>query len=458
MSLANLEALPEELIARLLIQLGYRDLINLGGISKKYWTLYRNPNMWVEKIISSIPYSNMEKQLRNLPLYQLVNFYRKISTPGLVQVFANNEYGKYDLNGFGFLKINDPVNYPGLENIKIIQIASSDDYMGAITEQGKLYIKSRSPTKEFTNISQVACGRQHMLFLTKGGQVYAVGNNRYGQLGLGDDEYKPTPKKISQLAEEKVIQVSCGDDYTALVTDRGYLYVFGRNNIGQLGLGDDNDRNIPIRIPGLENLVVTQVSCGSMHTIFTTDQGYVYAMGSGCYGQLGLGEYYRKQSVPIRIPHINNIVQISCGEIHTALIDNQGDVYVFGYNYSGQLGVGDYENRNIPTKVLGVKNVFQVSAGRYYTTFVTYNDRLYITGTRLLGDPVYDDIKQLPMDNVSQVVCDRNHTIFIQAAKNDIWSWQKITNWLSWVFFNITISCRQIFFPVLYCNIMVKLR
>ena len=98
-------------------------------------------------------------------------------------------------------------------------------------------------------------------------------------------------------------QISCGGAHTAALTDDGQLYVWGRGNEGQLGLGDYRPRTVPALVKALGDQqagsTVLQVACGASHTIALCDNGDVYTFGSNEEMQLGLGATFgRKVHLP----------------------------------------------------------------------------------------------------------------------------------------------------------------
>jgi alpha-tubulin suppressor-like RCC1 family protein len=96
------------------------------------------------------------------------------------------------------------------------------------------------------------------------------------------------------------------------------------------------------------------------------DDDDVWVFGMNYVGQLGLGDDDR--STPIRIPNLKAMF-VSDGLFHTILIDLNDDVWVFGWNNYGQLGLGDQQDRYVPTQVPNLKAMF-VSAGYYHTIVI----------------------------------------------------------------------------------------
>ena len=86
------------------------------------------------------------------------------------------------------------------------------------------------------------------------------------------------------------------------------------------------------------------------------------------WGQLGLGDSIIR-NIPIKIPNII-AKSVSCGGVHTVIIDMNNEVWSFGLNKDGQLGLGDNRNRNTPTKIPSII-AKSVSCGYYHTVIIT---------------------------------------------------------------------------------------
>lgn len=99
-----------------------------------------------------------------------------------------------------------------------------------------------SPHKVMDNVIFASIGLECSGAITKDGSLYMWGDNDFGQLGIGDNiEYSEVPVKVM----EHVKFVSVGDSYTAAITDNGTLYMWGSNFYGELGDGTNNDSYTP---------------------------------------------------------------------------------------------------------------------------------------------------------------------------------------------------------------------
>jgi alpha-tubulin suppressor-like RCC1 family protein len=104
-------------------------------------------------------------------------------------------------------------------------------------------------TGEF--IQKISNGSSHSLALSNLGKLYVWGNNDYGQLGdggSGPTSIKSSPTVLSMtnyLSNETIVEISCGESTSFVITSTGKILVWGTNQSGELGLGDQNTRLTP---------------------------------------------------------------------------------------------------------------------------------------------------------------------------------------------------------------------
>jgi alpha-tubulin suppressor-like RCC1 family protein len=177
--------------------------------------------------------------------------------------------------------------------------------------------------------------------------LYGTGTNTAGQLGFGSLQYSNTWLEVgaqingtvSPLANLTVTKVWTGTDQTWILTNKG-LYVMGDNTYGQLGLGANvtTGTRQPILHPFSEFQTpdIVQVSCaknGGAHTVVITADGDVYVMGRNDNGQLGLGDTVNRKE-PTQIPRttfssesgaVTDVVSASTAVDHTLLVVGRKD-------------------------------------------------------------------------------------------------------------------------------------
>ncbi|XP_032886385.1 probable E3 ubiquitin-protein ligase HERC4 [Amblyraja radiata] len=203
-------------------------------------------------------------------------------------------------------------------------------------------------------VVQVACGSNHSLALCKDGQVFAWGKNTNGQLGVGEAVGTThSPQHVTALAGIPLAQIAAGGSHTIAVSLSGTVFAWGANHRGQLGLNDVKARYHPTCVKLLECKKVVQVSCGAHHTAVLNKDGLVYTFGAGTYGQLGHNSD-RDELKPRLLEGLDGIKvsQIACGSSHTMVFSSaSGQLYSFGRGENGQLGTGQTIDHFVPCLV-----------------------------------------------------------------------------------------------------------
>ncbi|XP_040093813.1 E3 ISG15--protein ligase HERC5 isoform X2 [Oryx dammah] len=201
------------------------------------------------------------------------------------------------------------------------------------------------------HIIQITCGDYHSLALSKGGELFAWGQNLDGQLGVGRIfASTSTPEIVENLSGVPLVQISAGEAHSMALSMSGNVYSWGRNDCGQLGLGHTYNKDSPSYIEALDDQKVEFLACGGSHTALLTKSGLVFTFGDGKYGQLGHNST-QNELRPCLVTGLvgNRVTQIACGRQHTlAYVSDMGKVFSFGSGKEGQLGNGGTCNQLIP--------------------------------------------------------------------------------------------------------------
>ncbi|GAM26989.1 hypothetical protein SAMD00019534_101640, partial [Acytostelium subglobosum LB1] len=278
----------------------------------------------------------------------------------------------------------------------------------------------RFPTEsdmlKMVDIDKVGMGRSFTVILTKQGKMLSLGSNEFGQLGLGAGvRGSHTPRVIETLSQQSIVSIGAGFDHAIAVTKTGHAFGWGYNIEGQIGQKiveykrvqtadgesaenlDEMDRtmvadeefNLPLLVPGLENIKIARVVCGYDCTFFISSRGNVYAVGNNETGTLGIGDDDNAGRVmkptKVLMPDKERVKSMACGATHALFLSESGRVYSCGWGSEGRLGLGDNTiNRYNPTQITFFQEnnikIVQVSAGGAHSLALTDDGKVYSWG------------------------------------------------------------------------------
>ncbi len=216
------------------------------------------------------------------------------------------------------------------------------------------------------NFIQVASTFSDTCGITNNHQVYCWGDNQFGQLGLGKTKHTAyyTPEKLSQTFS----YISSGpSQHVCALDESGTAYCWGRNDFGQLGIGNSEDQNKPTKVVTKDNyLQFIKIATGGGNTCAISKAYDLYCWGDDRFGQLGNGESSESSvlypTYPIDIPNQKNPTQwqdVSVGYYHVCATTIDGQNYCWGYNYDGEVGNNSREEEDIPTDITSNLNESQ---------------------------------------------------------------------------------------------------
>ncbi|KAF9914136.1 hypothetical protein BX616_008900 [Lobosporangium transversale] len=210
----------------------------------------------------------------------------------------------------------------------------------------------------------------HSVFLTDDGDVWVLGRNEKGQLGVGDTDPHPLPLKVPTIyatqgkktVNLKFVDAAVGRNHTILVASNGSVYGAGDNKMGQLGNPNHKDHSSFVHVASLKEKA-SKVSCGTEFTMILSEKGQLWAFGSPEYGQLGNktnGQYLQQSNRLVHIPQTTPVLvaalkdkivtQIACGNNHSLALTD-GMVYSWGFGGYGRLGHSKQEDLWSPVAI-----------------------------------------------------------------------------------------------------------
>uniref|UniRef100_A0A061R666 Ubiquitin-protein ligase E3 A n=1 Tax=Tetraselmis sp. GSL018 TaxID=582737 RepID=A0A061R666_9CHLO len=282
-------------------------------------------------------------------------------------------------------------------------------------------------------VTQVACGEAHTLCVTATSQVYAWGDNRFGQLGTGDTCSSVEPMLVDTLWAIPVKQLAAGNHHSAALTGNGFLFTWGSNSKGQLGLPLEVDAAVMLTnsrksksLPGANQKMLdamldmgisksraelalretgnsgvevaaewlftnraeddapTDVSVSEPSASLKNTPGAVHQMNPG---QSDLQWRDSIGKTPRRVT-LQGISFVSCGGAHTVVITSEGRVMAWGDGSKGQLGNGELTHCTEAVSAVlpdGVGKVVAVACGDEHTVFLTSEGHAYACGDNREG-------------------------------------------------------------------------
>lgn len=197
---------------------------------------------------------------------------------------------------------------------------------------------------------QISAGQNHVCGIDASSRVFCWGLNSLGQLGDGTQMNRNTPSEIALLSGS-IVNISAGGNHTCAVKNDGFLFCWGENSNGQLGLGDMTFRTSPSRVGTDEDWVF--VACGYNHTCAIKNSGQMFCWGMNLHGELGNGDASGNgQNIPVEVAGMSlEWSAASLGEYHSCAIKRYGSLFCWGWNAYGQLGVGNNSASVIPVQV-----------------------------------------------------------------------------------------------------------
>ncbi|XP_062550028.1 serine/threonine-protein kinase Nek8 [Armigeres subalbatus] len=233
-----------------------------------------------------------------------------------------------------------------------------------------------------------ATGNGFTLFWTDLGVVLSCGDNSAGCLGHGDRISLLVPKIVQKLNNICIRQVACGSQHVVALSDGGNLYTWGSSNDGALGLGKQILVSTEPRRLIISQMIqdIRRICCGPDCTIILTEGGTCYCCGSNRYNRLGFGTRIVQITALQRVTFVNEkIIDVSVAETFGAYLIDGGYVITAGDNRNGQRGLGQTDETGDPTLLKNLLPRF-ITRIRCYSTYVvaTSDDNCVLFwGTRL---------------------------------------------------------------------------
>ena len=256
--------------------------------------------------------------------------------------------------------------------------------------------------------------------------LYSWGTNSSGQLGLGNRTNYSSPKQVGSLTNWS--EISLSNAHFVAIKNDGTLWSWGAGSFGRLGLGNETNYSSPKQVGSLTNWLYVSASTYGFTTALKKD-GTLWSWGYNDEGQLGLGNVTNYSS-PKQVGSLTNWKTVSTSWDFVLAIKTDGTLWSWGTNSSGQLGLGDITKRSSPVQVGSLTNWLSVGCGRYsFSTAVKTDGTIWTWGNNARGNlglgntTDYSSPKQVGSLTVwKSTDCSRDSVNAIRTT-GQLWAW-----------------------------------
>lgn len=338
------------------------------------------------------------------------------------KVFVSIAAGSWYSSGYSLGVTNDGSVYGWGEN--------SYDQLGDGTsvDQTTPVALSTSNVAAGVKFAAVTSGFGHSLALTSDGRIYGWGLNWEGAIGDGSYTDHPIPVLISPsgpMSSESVVAISAGPNHSLALTAAGELFAWGSGHTGSLGNGSRADVNSPSAVATSSfpvDINFRSIAAGANTSVAISTGGQLFSWGYNGDGQLGLGIAPLWQPTPLAVstsslPINTTFSSIAVGFDHTLALSSEGLIYAWGNNSKGQLGDGTQSLSAVPVPVSNANfpagtTFSQIASGRQYSMALSTEGVVYAWGYNFrgqLGDGTFVD-SALPLQITRSGISDSSKT------------------------------------------------
>lgn len=262
-----------------------------------------------------------------------------------------------------------------------------------------------APCSEFLNdITAASAGGLHSLAVDTFSNVWAWGSNESSQLGSNVGTSSSLPVRNNALFAQlhqipgtpSVTAIAAGGHHSLALDSRGVVWAWGLNADGQLGLGNFSNMVVALQLTFPAGTVITAIAGGGFYSLALDSAGNVWAWGSNHRGQLGISSFDANRNTPVKLtlfPANTRIVAIAAGGEHSLALDSGGNLFAWGANTFGQLGNGQNIDQFGPTRAIfpvGTPRILRISAGGSHNLAVDATNNVWAWGVNdrgQLGNP-----------------------------------------------------------------------
>ena len=279
---------------------------------------------------------------------------------GTIYGVGNNAYNPL-LIGFKRSSAVTHVLIP-LEDRTVVKMACGFGQVLALNEAGEVWAWGRNSdgqvgcgsTKKITepvklplnNIVDIAAGGKFSLALDRDGVLWGWGSNSNHQLSAGREKYFSSPMKVD-LGDIRPAFIDAGGATVSVVDTEGKMYMWGRNDVQQIGFDSKKADVTEPRLMSELPLPVTMMDSYNSQTYAILSDGSLWGWGNNQSGQLGLGKK-SSRGTPVSMIVAKDVIYVTSFDVSMNCVLKDGTVLACGSNKFGQFG-GSRGDFHIPT-------------------------------------------------------------------------------------------------------------
>lgn len=249
---------------------------------------------------------------------------------------------------------SDKVRISSFSNNLLVIGDSEENYLVSLDENSlEMGQIEKFESGQCTTIALFSFGERFGLLVDTAGCLFKVSPDR------NDDDSPFLVSPIEKPADLQIASVSCGNEHAVILMKNGDVYTMGGGSRGQLGLGSTSSEDRLCLVENLQPLKIVKVAAGGWHSLALAETGDLYGWGWNESGQVGVAPEEGVSDPPqmvslpmlVETPLENTFVSMATGSRHSAAVSSTGILYTWGCCNYGQLGQGNQKNLHIPKKV-----------------------------------------------------------------------------------------------------------
>ena len=266
----------------------------------------------------------------------------------------------------------------------------------------------------------------HVFIYTKSNKLFCFGSH-----------FNDTEKVIHEITHIKLNSslksIASGFNFSLFLSINGIVYGVGSNDYGEIGQPSTICNTTSYKILKIEKLSnIKQIQCCDNSSYALNENGQIFSFGDNLFGELGISSrltsdnHYQIHKVLIE----NEIIYISAGGCHVCCIDKNKNIFVFGANDEGECGLSREIKKIFEPKKLIIKNemIHTIQCGYTHTIFTTENDKFYSCGTNkqnecllFLNDENDEDVFQPQLISTQKIsqFIDQETIVKLIAGRNE---------------------------------------